>query len=1015
MTDNFSDLFNDSDQQLASDVEHPKPTAESIQKLEEQIEILQKENLSLRSQFEGTLAITNQIDSINNELLQAKSQSRKLTSENDDLQHRLDLTIKAKAELLEQLEEEKKKNTQVRSENYFTAKQDFDRQKAVFQQKLEEANDQIVELNSKLDSYNVNQKVMDGKIDKIVQNAQRFFNEEFESFDSLCDFLSQPQYQNTKPVPQIIPNQHPKEIFAVQKQEPSINNLKMKLKNAKGMVHDLSANNQKLQDQINQLTAEIQSLKQNNQRTISSYESKITEQEQLIKEKETIIVKKTNQINELKAQLSKPQKQVKENPVQQKPQKQVVFANPNVESKIEAIKNYFANEKAGLLSANGELKIQLASAQDKNNDLANQLKDAKNELAKVKSDLNKQNNEIETLKVLKDNHIREIDSLRNALHARIPQQVEQPKPKAKNNKDEIKKLQETISNLNNEIVSLQVENNNNTDIIQQLKSELSDAKTHSAEVEEKMKQIMMDLNDANAKLAKKPVPNINDLLPPETWYTNEFGSEVAEGIHNISKNLSLQPGSKIRAIYNLIKDSMCGKITELTNVNADLTNQISDMESLFGEFLIDMSISLQDKAFTFEDFMKSGGNSLINQIRVLRTEYDSMKHMFDSMQSTLVAITTFLQLPENTSADQIINIIGQLTSQLQERTEMLIDAKKKLKVLKSAYQEASEKSQQNQEEILQENEALKEEMSRTEEEKKQISQHLTQIKVEFDKKDVELTKALTTIQELQENIQEAVDKIANETKAEIEQKSNELQMHLDKATAEIEDNKQKFAEYEQRAKEFQSTINSLKAENAKLSDQLKNQNEEFENRERENMKKFEEEKREAKQQFDAAIQHLNNQMAKQLEDITKMAADNTAIEQKMSTMKAAAKKVYADKKKAEDEAKFSQEQYERKRRLLEAQSRAKVIAAENFFNTKLEEEKMRHESETRKIYTFVAEAFKSFFNPSASFNERNFKAVIEQVSDELVRLTKSDENIRRMLGASEKQTTEDAVAILLLH
>jgi hypothetical protein len=48
-------------------------------------------------------------------------------------------------------------------------------------------------------------------------------------------------------------------------------------------------------------------------------------------------------------------------------------------------------------------------------------------------------------------------------------------------------------------------------------------------------------------------------------------------------------------------------------------------------------------------------------------------------------------------------------------------------------------------------------------------------------------------------------------------------------------------------------------------------------------------------------------------------------------------------------------------------------------------------------------------------DQRSFKRVVSQARDELDRLAASDWAIRRLVEAADHQTTEDAVARLVLH
>jgi cell division protein FtsB len=102
------------------------------------------------------------------------------------------------------------------------------------------------------------------------------------------------------------------------------------------------------------------------------------------------------------------------------------------------------------------------------------------------------------------------------------------------------------------------------------------------------------------------------------------------------------------------------------------------------------------------------------------------------------------------------------------------------------------------------------------------------------------------------------------------------------------------------------------------------------------------------------------------------------------------------------------------KKLAELAATARRIALEEQYTKEFDELKSRTDAEKRRIYTVGVEGFRRFFNPMEEVNERSFKKVIEKAKGELDQLTESDSRIRRLVGALSNQTTEDAVAKLLL-
>ena len=78
------------------------------------------------------------------------------------------------------------------------------------------------------------------------------------------------------------------------------------------------------------------------------------------------------------------------------------------------------------------------------------------------------------------------------------------------------------------------------------------------------------------------------------------------------------------------------------------------------------------------------------------------------------------------------------------------------------------------------------------------------------------------------------------------------------------------------------------------------------------------------------------------------------------------------------------------------------------------EQKTKWEAEKRRLLAFVADELRQFFNANEAIDERAFRSIITKAKEEITRLQKADSAIRRMVGASTRQTTDDAVAQLVL-
>ena len=91
------------------------------------------------------------------------------------------------------------------------------------------------------------------------------------------------------------------------------------------------------------------------------------------------------------------------------------------------------------------------------------------------------------------------------------------------------------------------------------------------------------------------------------------------------------------------------------------------------------------------------------------------------------------------------------------------------------------------------------------------------------------------------------------------------------------------------------------------------------------------------------------------------------------------------------------------------------LTADNTITQKLQDAKNKAEVDKRRIFSYAADEFRTLFNATENIDERSFRALISKASSELKRLSESDSVIRRLIGAAPRQSTDDAVAQLVMN
>ena len=94
--------------------------------------------------------------------------------------------------------------------------------------------------------------------------------------------------------------------------------------------------------------------------------------------------------------------------------------------------------------------------------------------------------------------------------------------------------------------------------------------------------------------------------------------------------------------------------------------------------------------------------------------------------------------------------------------------------------------------------------------------------------------------------------------------------------------------------------------------------------------------------------------------------------------------------------------------------KAQLMAVETKYSVIADEQRHKWEAEKRNLFCFFAQQFGSFFDAKQSLNEDSFKIIVNRIKNEIEKHKKQEQTIRKLLKARESQSTEDALADLVL-
>ncbi|KAK8886644.1 hypothetical protein M9Y10_042110 [Tritrichomonas musculus] len=1019
--------------------------------LKDQNEELMKENTLLRSQFEDAIKITEQLESVhqqNNDLLQ---QVRTLRKERDDLEHRLEISLNTIKEKDSKLNEEKRSCSTIRGTDLTSMTKEIEKVKAQSKAQLESVYDQLEKAKQATERENVEKRLLASKLDHILEDAKRYFGTTFTTLDDFITFLSTPpsiqdtptpvQGKGTGLIPGVTKSNDPATL------EKKIKHLKQKIKAANETSGSLEQQIKKQQQDFAVERSDLKSTVRTLEQKCDMYasqksqiENQMNYQIQALNTKNAQLNKKIDSLNDQIASQNSEIKKLKKQaekaavvpiapivaPPQPIPQDPNAPKVDSIQPQIIGLSSPQTNPSAyncqgvindELLEKNRKLTNDLAIATKKVDQLTDQLNTSNQNATELAIALEKNKSDLEALKHVHEADSREIDSLRNALHIKEDGEKELRENRKGQGKlpcPRVEKLQRALDKEKKKVYTLETNENKLTTRIEDLEASLRLADQTKQDAESDAKKAREDLESFRRKVESQSPPTADDLLPPCVFRCEDFDPTLQSAIVRIANNPDLQVVSKLQNCFKTIRKHYSKQISERDAALDQAFTENQTLSNSFNQFLVDASIALNDTAVTLQDFFaNNAGRNLVDQIASCRADQANMRHQFDSLKN-------FISQFQNTFSEFYTEPVDSLTQMrevlnvIEQQKNAIIARSKKVHELKNLVrsQNTALKNQQNDyenkiQELDEANKELQSTVANLQEENKSLIQHNKEISAELQNVTAEREQLETTLMQDQETLNTTMLE-------EVSKNEKKLKEKLKTLNDENHTLRQNLAIYEQELNKQKNAINQLK-----LSRQQKEQeNDELHRKINDDAEaaaeRLEAEKRNITASFENAIIELKEQCEKHRNDVQKMAAQVSDIELKNAKLVQDMNQIRKEKRKMEVEVATVKSQTERERKLMESQIRAQKIQAEGQYNQKLEEQRVRAEAEKRRLLAIGTDAFRSYFNPSQQIDERSFKTVLENARETIQKLQNSDSAIRRMLCAADNQTTQDAVAQMLM-
>lgn len=1019
----FSDSLSDSSRGDGQESFTTSPSLEmNKQQLKELNSELAKENALLRSQFEEAVEVTAQLQDLHTKNQELVTQIRNLQAEKDDLDHRLEISLATNKELTKRLNDEKKNRSQQNDTNINAMNNEIERVKEQSKAQLDSVLEELEKMKSVHEKDVLQQKTIVGRIDRTLQSSERYFQTKFSTIDDLIEFFEHPSQQSKNG--QNAGDSVPKLVKPLGAMNNNTEYLEKKVKHLKAKLRSAENDKTELQEELQRTQRESHTFKLNTQQQISDLQSQmnsLTEDYQANdKQKVQKIATLESQVESLKSDLSKARSQfdpnfisIRSSQASTASQQPSASNNPNLPKPLKKANKPEDIERIQKLQGQVDDLNEKIKFQDKKKlDMEQKLREAENEIHAQKQQIEKMKTENNTLNSLNESSKAEIETLRSALHTKKePFTIDQiPQPKQPAN---VIKYQRAIEEQKGKINSLTQQNDKLKKQVEKQEQDLLDFSEKLNHANATTRKINDEFAEYRSKVESKKPITADDILPAEAFRCPEFDSLLSSNIQKISGNQSLQPVTKIQTCFKAIASHFGKQLQDLQEAFNDTMKENQFLSSSFNKFIVDLSIALCDQPATVEDFFKgNGGQQLIEKVADFRVRFDDMKHQNDRFNE----IVAYLEDSFGTAGQNIdpIQQIADIKNQFTNQCDIIAQKSAKIKKMRHDLRDLVQSSDKNKLESSQRIEDLTNAVTKLESQLATLDKSAKSLKQENQNLQVDLADATRRANQNEEDFKEREKEVVNKLISEhstkynnLNAKYNNLSTQYSELVDEFNSQSEEIRNYEENIDNLKKTISNKEREINDLHKDLKNKDYQFDER-------LEDEKQQLSRTFQLAIDQLNEQCEKHRLDVEKMAKVVSDNEKSVAIIKSENLILKKEKLKTDQDMKSLSTKFDREKKLMETIFTSKRIQYETAVNQKLNDERTRFEAEKRKMCGFAIESFKMFFDANVVIDEKSYRHVIEVAHDELDKLTRMDASIRRIVGAREGQTTEDAVAQVIM-
>ena len=962
---------------------------------------LQKENALLKVQFDEACQVASQFQELHAKYQETVAKLRDVEDEKEDLNHRLEICVQNNRELAKQVADLAKSKTNQMETEAQSCHSKIERMSRYNDQRVEALTSEIDKLTKEKMQVELRQKELANLIERAMQSATRYFRKPVASLNDLIGLLDKAE---TRPV-----------VEAQVYDSGNENKLRKKIKKMKVKIAEDQREKLEMESAVQSAQANAQESQRLAERRIAELESAMAELNHKLAVKKAakkqLDIKYEEKVRELKVANEKLQEQV----VVETKQAPVVIEKPVV---VEASRDKLIRKlERKHNEAEAQLCVvveQLKAEQVKKEEAIKQLQASKENAGQLGVQIEKLKGDAVALNAVIKEMQKENENMRIALETatRLPEEPKEPVKPRIDVQARVKKMERELEQKETVIMSLRSQVTMQQHKIDSQAAQIREDKYSKEQLTEEVAELRTALSESRVieeeRRKVKPEPTITD----NAFICENLDPAVAVIIRKIAMNATYEPDSKVHACFH----ALCEYYKELMHaMESDMENVCETHRALsnsMNQFLIDMTIALSDKPITLERFLKhNSGEQIIKAIKELRTNCENAKRERDSVNDI---ITHLVEIFPEAKCDPI-TVIDDLKREIEYNACKLAKKAKETKIAKCEAAKIAEVLKEVKEEY---------EMKRRELNAKvdEITGHLSIAEKEALALKVEKKSLLSELGELRKARDVLEQQIVDRESEKLRILTEQTNARIAALTVELEQSKDKCYALSKKIRCGEKAIARLSAVNDSLEAQmssLQDENVELKNMltltEKRLNSQSETEKDEIRNSYERAIAQLREQCQKHRLDMQKIVQSRKEVEEVLNATEVEYANVTRINDKLNRQLKNMSDVMEREKKLIETAGVAKQIAAQREFECRLNELRVKADADKKRVWNYCAENLRVFFDPHETINERSIKRVIDKVKQELERLTALDSAIRQIAHAREGQSTQDAVARLLVH